>query len=145
MCLWGKKTSELTKRNQLSCKRMFLTERVVPICYMDPLPFIQEYNGIYNQFLVESRCIGINLHDPLSTAYTDLLFFSLLFCKDIPNVPAVRKETIFLNLANLRTKPNENMIFLIYTAQSSAVWIWVVLAYRTKWSGQKFTTSLWPI
>lgn len=54
---------------------MFLTERVVPICYIDPLPFIEEHSGIYNQFLVESRCIGINLHDPLSTTYTEILFF----------------------------------------------------------------------
>lgn len=100
---------------------MFLNERVVSICYMDPLPFIQEHNGIFDQFLVESRCIGINLHGPLSTTYTELLFFSVWFCIDFPNVPAVRKETIFLNLANLRTEPNESVIFLPYTAQSSAV------------------------
>jgi len=56
---------------------MFLTERVVPICYMDSLPFIQEHNGIYDQFLVESRCIGINLPDPLSTTYAEILVLSV--------------------------------------------------------------------
>lgn len=57
---------------------MFLNERVVPICYVDPLPFIQEHNGIYDQFLVESRCIGINLHDSLSTTYTDTGFLCIV-------------------------------------------------------------------
>lgn len=59
----GKRSSEVIERNQV-CKSMFLTERGVPICYMDPLTFIQELNVIYSQLLVESRCTGINLLNP---------------------------------------------------------------------------------
>lgn len=108
----------------------------VPICYIDTLPFIQEHNGIYDQFLVESKRVGINLQDPQSTTYRDILVFPVQFCKDIPNVSAVRKEILFLNLANLRTKPNESVIFLPYTAQNSAV-----LNMSCTYSSQKL---VWP-
>lgn len=53
---------------------MFLNERVGAIRYKDPLSFTQEHNDMYDQFLVESRCTGINLHNPLSITYTEILF-----------------------------------------------------------------------
>lgn len=95
VCICGVKSptvdSKLIKRNQLSCKRMFLTARVVAICYVDTLLFLKEHNGIYDLFFVKSRCLGINFHNPWSSTYTEVLFFSVLYYKDIPNISAVRK------------------------------------------------------
>lgn len=98
---------------------MLFSERVAPVCHT--LSANSEHHCMCNQFLVKSIYISIKFHNPLCTTYTQIQFLCIQVSKDIPNVPTVRKETIFLNLANLRTELNESTKFLQYIAQSSAV------------------------